>query len=286
VSKTNEFIGTSSGGDVILHDDFDPETGQKDIYVESTSLSKRLFVRIMLSEYMDLASNAKPADLDSPEAFSAYYTQHFNANQVSVEDCGLTNLLGLKFHDYFTWSMGGFKYYLSATSGNALSVDADPSTSVFTDLTEYVTGDAANGVKITPNAIILSLDDYLGLAAEEREALTAWIYDTDGYAYWSQPLGKEVEGTEINPTTGLLLNKITVNPEIAGTDYYYAINVRVEAVDKADLPMWTTSSGTTDPNLGMALGAPSVDGSGKQYPAASQNAIAMLNFVSGISDDN
>ena len=92
-----------------------------------------------------------------------------------------------------------------------------------------------------------------------QAAFIGWIYDTDGYAYWSQPLKK-------GEVTGLLLHKVNISDKLNNTDYYYAINVNVEAVDVKDIPMWTQ-------------GAASVDGSGEKYQEAAADGKQVINII-------
>jgi hypothetical protein len=126
--------------------------------------------------------------------------------------------------------MGGQKYYMPS----------DGSSPVVDDKKIYTGSEA--GVKQTPLATIIKIADYLLKTDADKETFQGWIYDTDGYAYWSQPLfEKEV--------TGLLLHGVATDAKLKDTEYYYAIDVKVHAVDIDDLPMWTT-------------GAPASDGSG------------------------
>ena len=57
-----------------------------------------------------------------------------------------------------------------------------------------------------------------------------WIYDIDGWAYWSEPLPAQ------GKTAFFLTN---VDTTYTDTDYYYAIDVGLEYVDVADLGYWT-----------------------------------------------
>jgi len=214
VSHTNEFIGKRD--DVTIHDDFDPDIGKKDVYVENIG-SVTLFVRLKLNEAMDLTSYTwRPGPGD--------WTAHTYG--ATPEDCGHANGAGKLFHDYFKWTMGGWKYYKPA-DGTAHVVH---DTTVYTDA-DYNAGTA----KMTPDAGIITVAQYLAKTADEQKEFIGWIYDTDGYAYWSQPLEK-------GDVTGLLLSRVDRSPSLKNTDYYYAIDVILEAVDKADIPMWTAGA--------------------------------------------
>ena len=227
ISKTNEFIGQKEG--VTLHDDFDPKIGVKDVYVENQG-SGKVYVRVKLDEAMNITSHTwRPGAIDSGNWVTHTYGS-------TAENCGHSNAAGAKFHDYFTWTMGGWKYYKST----------DGSSPVVQDTTVY--DGTEPGVKATPNAQITTAAAFLAMTEDEQKAFIGWIYDTDGYAYWSQPL-------LAGEATGLLLHRVNTSNSLKNKNYYYAINVTVEVVDRADIPMWTE-------------GAPSVDESGKTYQKA------------------
>lgn len=217
-SKMNEFEGTKGG---TLHDDFDPETGSKDIYMENTT-NKFIFVRVKLNEAMDLTSHTWRPGMDD-------WVTHTPGN--TTADCGHANADGEFCHAHFTWELGGQKWYLPADG-----VDR-----VVEDTTEYKAGDVVNGiaVKQTPAAEIVTMQEYLNMSNKEKDSLIGWIYDTDGYAYWSQ-------GLKQNEVTGLLLHKVTTSEDIKDADYYYAIDVIAEAVDIVDLPMWISGAKSAD----------------------------------------
>jgi hypothetical protein len=138
--------------------------------------------------------------------------------------------------------MGGWKWYMpgSTDSSGTLSQDTKDYTGV-------------PGAKQTPFAQIIKWNVYAKMNLADQSTFIGWIYDDDGYAYWSQPLKPDT-------ATGLLLNGVSPNPLLNNKEYYYAIDVIVEAVDLKDIPMWTQ-------------GAASVDGSGKTYPEATHKMI-------------
>ena len=239
VQKTNEFIGTGGG---VLHDDFNPKTGEKDIYVENIS-DKPIYVRLKLTEAMNLSDSSwRPGALDE-------FVHIFEASDA---DCGHSNLDSEKFHDYFHWIMGGQKYYMPAKKGPTAA-----------DITVY--DGSENGVRVTPYAFIITMSDYLAMQQVDRENFLGWIYDTDGFAYWSQPL--EADGG----VTGLLLHWVNTDPNLDGSNYYYSINVQGEIVDSEDLDMWIDH-------------ASSADKSGMQYDEASPDAKILLNKFKDLAE--
>ncbi len=73
-------------------------------------------------------------------------------------------------------------------------------------------------------------NDYPDTSAEEgvttKENFIGWVYDTDGWAYWSQPIKP---GT----ATGLLLDKVSTKDK--ADEWYYGINVEAQFITANDL---------------------------------------------------
>jgi hypothetical protein len=217
VSKVNEFIGTKK--DWIPRDDYNCNTGLKDVYVENRG-SATLYVRIKFNEAMNLASGTwRPGAGD--------WAAHIP--KTSVADCGNSDAQNQLFHNYFTWTMGGWKYYMPYNGSELVGGD-----------TRTFTGNEP-GVRETPrNSSVITMQQYAALGSDTaRAAFVGWIYDTDGYAYWSQPL-------KANETTGLLLHQVNADSSLSSADYYYAIDVIYEVVDRTDLPMWVNGANSAD----------------------------------------
>jgi len=246
VNKVNEFTGQKPNEpDVTLHDDFDPGTGNKDVYVENTGTGP-IYVRIKLNEAMNLTSYTwRPGTSD--------WVTHKPAGG-NLADCGNANAAGDKFHDYFRWTMGGWKWYMPASGSNP----------VVTDNTIY--SGTESGVKQTPDATVITIAEYLAKWPYDQEAFVGWIYDpADGYVYWSQPL-------QAGEATGLLLSQVDRLPGLNNKDYYYAIDVILEAADKKDADnMWLK-------NL------PSVDGATQQVLASDPDGQAAVTIILGLDD--
>jgi len=241
VSQVNEFIGHGNPpGDVIVHDDFNPNTGVKDVYIENPS-SVDIFVRVKLNEAMNLTSNTwRPGASD--------WIAH--TYESTPENCGHYNAAGDYFHSYFTWVMGGSKWYMPG----------DGSQQIVQDTTNYT---GAPGAKQTPYAQLVKVSAYLAMSDAEKATFIGWIFDTDGYAYWSQPIGQD-------EVTGLLLHRVNTNSALTDTDYYYAIDVIVEAVDINDIPMWTQ-------------GAASVSNANIFYQQATPSGKSVINAIAALS---
>ena len=81
----------------------------------------------------------------------------------------------------------------------------------------------------TKTASVISMAEYWEMTDNDRAAFSGWVYDTDGWAYWSQPIAPKT-------ATGLLLDKIEMKNEATPVDeWYYAINVVAQFVTANDL---------------------------------------------------
>ena len=81
----------------------------------------------------------------------------------------------------------------------------------------------------TKTASVISMADYWAMTDNDRAAFSGWVYDTDGWAYWSQPIAPKT-------ATGLLLDKIEMKNEATPVDeWYYAINAVAQFITANDL---------------------------------------------------
>ena len=81
----------------------------------------------------------------------------------------------------------------------------------------------------TKTASVISMAEYWEMTDNDRAAFSGWVYDTDGWAYWSQPIAPKT-------ATGLLLDKIEMKNEATPTDeWYYAINAVAQFITADDL---------------------------------------------------
>jgi hypothetical protein len=234
----NEWEGKGSNPGGTLHDDFnDPD---KDVYIENWG-SSPLFVRVRLDEYMEIGSGAglKAVGTDEygtllpnpdnksksllllssertsdpgpfsdsmaldPRLYATIDTKEFwlpyTASPVSP------------FSEYWTWTLGGSKYYFPADPAKREDLNY-----VAQDKTLAQPGDVKNGVeaKETLNASVITMSEWIYASNTLGDY---WIVDSDGWIYWANPL-------EPGTATGLLLSKVELKKEPA-EDYYYAINV-------------------------------------------------------------
>lgn len=237
VSKTQTALNEAEGevdNDVILHDDFDPDAdfeagAEKSVYAENTGDSP-LYVRIRLDEYMEIAGvsmvdGAVKSEVDT-------WTTHVPLNSSTVDDCPEF------FHDYWTWEMGGQKYYMPKALqdlGNILASGAIQDTNATGAVNVY--DGTEPGVKPTLNATkVITMEQWIN---EGMKPGTFWVIDADGWAYWAQAL-------DPGDATGLLLSKVTLSP-VPDDDYYYAINVIMQAASSGDWGFDTAYAGTMPP---------------------------------------
>ncbi|MDR1891852.1 MAG: hypothetical protein LBQ48_02410, partial [Oscillospiraceae bacterium] len=136
-SALNETKGLGNPGGR-LHDDFNGEN--KDVYVENYG-QQDIYVRIRLDEYMEVGANAGAKGALQPDGTFAVdasngatafatgavigdmktWTTH--VPDISVVDCDNADLD--KFHDYWTWTMGGDKIFMPTFNKNNHSLETD-----------------------------------------------------------------------------------------------------------------------------------------------------------------
>ena len=206
------FINRFRGGannDALLHDDFDPSQGKKDIYVENTGETE-IVVRVRLDEFLQIGNKTVVAE--APHLWGVD-----------------SNVCKLATHDYFDWNVSGDgKIYLHGTSeigyedytGKNPEVDEGPNGQKF--------GETA------PSAAPVLLDDFLA----DRASYTAacWVLDpVSGWAYWSQML-------KPGEATNMLLNGVTKKTTMPDDNYYYTITAKLEATNATELYKMTGPS--------------------------------------------
>ena len=236
-----------------LHDNFDTSTGAKEVYVENTG-DNPVLVRIKLQEVLDTTTHEKPASIT--------WTTHIP--DATVEDCdgGFHDA----FDNAFEWTMGNDteRNYRSIVGTAAWNAAADREeldelvADAFGDAQAPKKANTSTGTtKQAPACEVISMADYK--IRTDKDTFLGWVYDTDGYAYWSQILQPEA-------TTGLLLDGVSL-PEYGL--YYYAINVVMEYIDGVDLPSWLDGSVTIKEG----------SNTGQMTDEASSDAKDMLNDI-------
>ena len=224
--------GTSRGPGGSLHDDHDNNSGKdpmKDVYIENWG-DEPLIVRIKLSEYMELGKNAGSVEPNNDNVLARLannesvpllagtvlaggvisWTPHIPAASVEVCD--------KEFHSYWSWVMGGKKFYMPATEAQR---QAAANGYVVSNTTIYNGTEA--GVKETLDCTVITMEQWKAMADDDGYY---WVIDKDGWAYWSRYLKP---GT----ATGLLLNRVNRTQKPITQQYFYGINVQGEMADMA-----------------------------------------------------
>ncbi len=117
----------------------------------------------------------------------------------------------------------------------------------------------------TMTASVITMAEYKTKTDAQKTEFQGWVYDADGWAYWSQPIPPG-EVTDDNPfitnATGLLLDKLYMEKK-PGEAWYYGINAVGQFITAEDL-------GRSDsPQTGFYA-------AGKE---PSEDALALLDFI-------
>ena len=215
---TNEWEGGGKPGGT-THDDFCKP--KKEVYIENWG-SVPLIVRIRLDEYMEIGEGAglkgnfvNGSWVKNTNNHSVSLLNGANINDKSTwqphipvaGDPTACDPANPDFHDYWKWTMGGWKFYRMAPSPQRETLSyVDQNTSDYNN--------ASGNIKQTLNATVLTMDQWKALGSPVGQY---WVIDSDGWAYWAQLLMP-------GEATGLLLKKVELvnDPD---DSYYYAINV-------------------------------------------------------------
>ncbi|MDR2648964.1 MAG: hypothetical protein LBB94_04505 [Clostridiales bacterium] len=223
--------GTGPGDGGTLHDDHCADDPNKDVYVENWGESP-LFVRIKLSEYMEVGEGAgikrnpdenhavSIVDGASIDDYSSW-TPHAS----SLDDEDPSKPSGDLFHQYWNWTMGGGKHYFPVSEKERRNTDSNGMTYVDSGTPEFlhplnVNADGKHA-KETLEAAVVTMSQWIAMGSPVGNY---WVLDTDGFAYWAAPL---LPGD----ATGLLVNKVESIKEPADY-YYYGIYVDAQMATK------------------------------------------------------
>ncbi|MDR2650429.1 MAG: hypothetical protein LBB94_12040 [Clostridiales bacterium] len=222
--KVNEWFGAGVNPETVaggtLHDDHEQNGDSKQVYVENWG-AENLYVRIRLSEYMELGQGA---GLKAAEG-AAYNPQNSAVPLIDgaiIEDPDTWKphvpaeadaaVCDTEFHNYWIWEMGGKKSYNTAPPDKRTDKEYVHSQSNL---------DPNEVVKETLTAQVLTMAQWISNGSQIG---SVWVIDTDGWAYWAAPLYP-------GEATGLLLNKV-VKDKTPEKDYYYGINVHAQMATK------------------------------------------------------
>ncbi len=120
--------------------------------------------------------------------------------------------------------------------------------------TNHMLEEETHTAKSTLDAEVMSMDTWK--TDKNAQPGEYWVYDTDGWAYWAQPI-------EPQTATGLLLTGIVVNENPSG-EWFYAINVVSQIATAGD---W----GSAEAGTGFYEGG-----------SPSEDALGLLDRVAGL----
>ena len=217
-----------------LHDDHQDSEESKQLYVENWG-DDDIFVRIRLSEYMEVGSGAGLKSLETnpltgtvihnPDNKALSLIELANIDKPDTWEIHIPKLsmpgecdTKADFHSYWEWRMGGWKYYYPAPEGGRETKEYVDTNSP-DDLTEDSVNDYGVHAKLTNDAQVLTMAQWM-----DYDSLIGnyWVIDTDGWAYWASPI-------KPGEATGLLMNKVTLKNK-PDQDYYYGVNVIAQMV--------------------------------------------------------
>ena len=245
-----------------LHDDFNGTN--KDVYVENyTSAAedgKIIFARVRLDEYLEYGSGA---GLKSGEpGYESKKVTVLNADAQptpTIDDTSTwtTRIPGATinepaddnpFWERASWTMGGQTVYMPTFNKDNTSLDADingtyegttPGDKIYYDdyhawtLTEqkiadaaYAGGDTVNETHFAANTLKAKVMTMAEWKAAGSIPGDYWVWDTDGWAYWANPIYP-------GQSTGLLLDSVEMLDQ-SSAQLYYAINVVGQFVSEND----------------------------------------------------
>ncbi len=250
----NETMGEMSNPGGRLHDEFNGSN--KDIYVEnftSTTDGMPIIVRIRLYEYMEIGEDAGKNLLDPNRKVTIKSGAGADINFPLTWDIYKPGSAGANHYGYWNWTLGGQTVYMPTFDKNKDSKEPDingryegttPGDVIhFDDYKTYQVGDTANGTAIydaddnddydtgvttvtethvakeTIAGTIMNMDDWVAAGGKLGNY---WVYDTDGWAYWANPLMPDT-------STGLLLSKIQLSQTMT-EKWYYGIYVESQMV--------------------------------------------------------
>ncbi len=287
IARNERLFTASLGGR--LHDDFDGKN--KDVYVENYG-DQPIITRVMLKEFLEYGPDAgQPSGVDrvpvDPDT-AMQAPEKWKIHKPTGEDLTVCDS---KVHAHLKYKFGGQTTYLPTFNMNQDSLAPDINGTFKKNFEDYVNY-AEKADPVTGNEVYDKdkNNDDEGAASQEGVNITTkknvshtptktlegtvismeawlanpkpgpyWVYDTDGWAYWAQPI-------EPKTATGLLLDEVTVT-NAPGENFYYAIDVICQCTTMEDL-------GKNHENgfYNVAKG-----------PAPSENAEKLLTAIGGSS---
>ncbi|MDR3240392.1 MAG: hypothetical protein LBT44_09965 [Clostridiales bacterium] len=209
-----EGLTSADAAGVWLRDDFDGER-KNHVYVENSS-PDTIYVRARVDEYMEMDGESLLHDGAVKEDVSTWKT---HVPDTSAGHCDHA------LHHYWAWNLGGAEDDIYYRSDDTPDSDAKVSSDFYTE------GDLAKFPDLQP----LPFSYAIMMSEWNQEPGSYWVFDSDGWAYWAQPL-------EPDEATGLLIKDIE-KIRLPEDDYYYGINVVMQAATLEDLDHFSIMDG-------------------------------------------
>jgi hypothetical protein len=231
-----------------LHDDFNGIN--KDVYVENLGDSP-VYVRVKMAEYLQIGNSSLLISYtdENEKGDPLDVTTWAMHTWTTATDTVCTNEAAT-CHSYYAWTLGTEdteqKYYLSGITESDSDGHGGLSEEEFNDLAENAkvtigtvttykraTAVSSNPMMLSEYLEILQKDEN-DLDEDDKEILNTarWLLDTDGWAYWSQPL-------QPNKATNLLLDAVepidTTHPY---DNWVYNIDVQLQAASPNQMTSW------------------------------------------------
>ena len=174
------------------------------------------------------------------------YLPTFNKNQDSLHADingtleGTTAGDGVHYDDYHAYAAGETKTAAAYYDADDNATDEDPTKPGNGGVqgTNYTAVNETHTAATTETAKVITMAEWKALpaapsvpgstAGNTKADIKAWVYDTDGWAYWSQPIAPKT-------ATGLLLDKIAQTSATLDGEWYYAINAVGQFITADDL---------------------------------------------------
>ena len=242
-----------------LHDDFDYNNDIKRIYVENFG-DRDIYARIKLTEYMEIGNEAGQ-NLTEADRNVELITTTANYNDKTTWPIYHYLNEGNETFEYWNFDFGGEAVaYLPTFNMNKDSLKADINGTYGAGYSDYVSyddrvGEQIEGTEIKDNdtntieeenpteenvtetvanhtvattkaSCVISMEEWNALDEATQGTTECWVYDTDGWAYWSKPIAK---GT----ATGTLINDIDVKN--VDDSWFYALNATAQFITADDL---------------------------------------------------
>lgn len=226
-------------------------------FTDEATGGQPIFARVRLDEYMEIGIGAglKTNDEGYGEKNAKSLVDESNINDVNTWKTHIPDAADDPFHAYWNWTTGGSTIYMPTFNKNKDSLKADingtyegtkPNDDVhYDDYNNYFAGqvglwdaiydadindidegdDAVEDVNITTvqeehtakatiDGTVMTMQKWMDTGSKPGPY---WVWDTDGWAYWAQPI---LPGE----ATGLLLDGIDLK-SVLSDSWYYSINV-------------------------------------------------------------